>query len=70
MTADRINQLDLRVGKLVHFHGVRTQFSVDLYNALNSNPIQTYNTTYGSAWLAPTVILQARFADLGVQIDF
>ncbi len=33
-------------------------------------PIQTYTTTYGAAWLAPTVILNPRFMDFGVQIDF
>jgi hypothetical protein len=27
-------------------------------------------TTYGATWLNPTVILQARFVDIGVQVDF
>jgi hypothetical protein len=69
---DRINQIDLRVGKLVRFGGMRTQFSVDLYNALNSNAVQTYNQTYilNGSWLAPTAILPARFAKLTAQIDF
>jgi hypothetical protein len=69
---DRINQIDLRIGKLVRFAGLRSQFSVDLYNALNSNAVQTYNQTFivNGAWLTPTAILPARFAKLTVQIDF
>ena len=69
---DRINQLDLRISKIVRFSGLRTQFAVDLYNALNSNPIESYNQTYiaGGAWLTPTGILTARFAKITVQVDF
>ena len=69
---DRINQIDLRIGKLVRFAGLRSQFSVDFYNALNSSAIQSYNQTFivNGAWLSPTAILPARFAKLTAQIDF
>jgi hypothetical protein len=69
---DRINQIDLRIGKLVRFAGLRSQFSVDFYNALNSSAIQSYNQTFivNGAWLTPTAILPARFAKLTAQIDF
>ena len=69
---DRVNQLDLRVGKIVRFSGLRTQFSVDLYNATNSSAIQTYNQAFivNGAWLTPTAIMPARFAKLTAQIDF
>src|SRR5262249_31234142 len=40
---DRINQMDIRAGKILKFGRLRTQISVDLYNALNSSAIQTYN---------------------------
>jgi hypothetical protein len=43
---------------------------VSIYNLFNANPVQTYVTTYGATWLNPTVILQARFVDIGVQVDF
>jgi hypothetical protein len=43
---NRINQLDLRLAKNVRFGGKRTMLSVDLYNALNTGAILTYNTTY------------------------
>jgi len=69
---DRVNQIDLRFGKIVKVHGWRTQFSVDLYNALNSSAIQSYNQTFiqNGAWLTPTLILPARFAKLTAQFDF
>jgi hypothetical protein len=40
---DRLNQLDLRVAKILKFGGKRTIIGVDLYNALNSSAILTYN---------------------------
>ena len=69
---DRINQLDLRLGKIFRFGGYRTQISVDVYNALNANPIETYNQAFiaGGAWLTPTGILTARFAKITAQFDF
>jgi len=78
LQGDRINQIDIRAGKIVRFHGFRSQFSVDLYNALNVNPIQTYQQTFiipapstgSSSWLAPQGILPARFAKFTAQFDF
>jgi hypothetical protein len=69
---DRINQLDLRVGKILRFRSFRTQISVDLYNALNANPVESYNQAFivGGAWLTPTSILTARFAKITAQVDF
>jgi hypothetical protein len=67
---DRIFQTDLRLSKTFRAGNTRIRPTFSIYNLFNANPVQTYNTTFGSAWLAPTVILQARFADLGVQVDF
>ena len=69
---DRINQIDFRAGKILRFGKLRTQFSVDLYNALNSSAIQTYNQAFilNGAWLTPTAIMPARFAKLTAQLDF
>ena len=68
----RLYQFDFRVSKIVRYKRTRTQFGVDLYNALNSSVVQTYNETYNptGAWLTPTAVLTARFAKLGVQFDF
>ena len=72
LQGDRINQLDLRAGKVLRFGRTRVQVSVDLYNALNSSAIQSYNQTFiaGGNWLTPTLILPARFAKLTGQVDF
>jgi len=43
---NRVNQLDLRLAKNLRFGGKRTMLSVDLYNALNTGAILTYNATY------------------------
>jgi hypothetical protein len=69
---DRINQLDIRVGKILRFRNFRTQVSVDLYNALNANPLEGYNQAFiaGGAWLTPTGILTARFAKITAEVDF
>jgi len=71
---ESIGTLDLRVGKLLRFGRVRTNVGVDIYNALNSSTGQTYNGTYTQAnpslWGTPTLILPARFAKIGAQIDF
>jgi hypothetical protein len=56
---NRINQLDLRLAKNVRFGGKRTMLSVDLYNALNTGAILTYNTTYAPPTAtAPSVYQQ------------
>ena len=69
---DRINQLDFRVSKILRFSGYRAQIAVDLYNALNSSAIESYNQAFiaGGAWLTPTGILSARFAKITAQFDF
>jgi hypothetical protein len=58
---DRVNQLDLRFGKVFRFGGTRTAFNVDLYNALNTDAILTQNSTFGVAWQRPQLLLPARF---------
>ena len=69
---DRVNQLDLRATKVLKFSRTRVQIGVDLYNALNSSAIQSYNQSFiqNGSWLTPTLILPARFAKLTAQVDF
>jgi hypothetical protein len=70
MYGDRIYQTDLRLSKVIRSGRTVIRPTVSIYNLFNANPVQTYNNTFGPAWLAPTVILQSRFVDLGVQVDF
>jgi hypothetical protein len=67
---DRITELDFRVAKVLKFGRTRSQVAVDIYNLLNSSAVQTYNQTYGPAWLTPTLVLPARFAKVSAQFDF
>src|SRR4029453_1401683 len=67
---DRINQLDVRVAKILRFGRTRTQVGVDVYNVTNSSAIQTYNQKYGTRYLTPTLVLPARFAKVSAQFDF
>jgi hypothetical protein len=73
----RVNNLDMRIAKLLRFSGVRAQFGVDVYNLLNTDVVTTYNEGYtaptatsGSIWLTPNSILPARYVRLNMQLDF
>jgi hypothetical protein len=65
----RMNQLDLRIGKLLRFNGTRTMFHVDIYNLFNASPVLSENPNY-AAFRRPTEILLARFVRLSAQFDF
>jgi hypothetical protein len=70
---DRVNQLDLRVAKLLRLGRARTRLQIDFYNLLNVAPVLSYNQVYNPAtttWLAPQDVLDARVAKLGVTVDF
>jgi len=71
---DRLNQLDLRFGKILKAGRQRANVHLDLYNVLNSSAVQQLSNAYpGSAtipWMAPQVLVVGRFAKLGVQYDF
>jgi hypothetical protein len=70
MYGERLNQLDLRVGKILRFGGnMRATLNLDLYNALNVDTVMTLNNSFG-AWQRPQSLILARFAKLGVQFDF
>jgi hypothetical protein len=69
---DRLNQLDFRVGKILKFGARRAIVALDLYNALNSTAILTYNTAYvpGGPWLQPNSVLTARLARISAEFSF
>jgi len=67
---DRIDQLDIRVGKILRFGRTRTNLNLDIVNALNSNDNLAYSATFGATWPAPTSVLTARLFRLSAQLDF
>jgi hypothetical protein len=70
--ADRINQVDLRVGKVLRLAGTRTSVAVDFLNLFNANTGTAFQQNYGdgSAYLTPTQILNPRFVRFNVTVDF
>jgi hypothetical protein len=73
MYGDRLNQLDLRLGKDFRERGVRVQPQIDLYNAFNANAVYAQSNTYsptGTTWQRPTSILLGRIIKFGVQLEF
>jgi len=76
MFSDRVNELDLRFGKLLKVGTTRLNLALDLLNALNLSTILVPNQAFipGGAWLAPTgtqtPVMTARTAKITVQYDF
>ena len=48
----------------------RIQATLDIFNLLNSSGILSQNNTFGTAWQAPTNILQGRLMKLGALFEF
>jgi hypothetical protein len=69
---ERVNELNLRVGKILRFGNSRANVGVDIYNLLNAATPLSYNQAFipQGAWLTPTSVLSARFAKLSMQLDF
>jgi hypothetical protein len=81
MFTDRRTQIDLRVSKSFRFGAKKLQVMADVFNLTNSNaavgatsnagePPASLITTFGSAWLRPLNVLQARYAKFGMQLTF
>jgi len=70
MFGDRIDQLDIRVGKVLRFGKSRTNINLDIVNALNSNDNLGYSPTFGATWPAPTSVLTARLFRISAQYEF
>ena len=69
---NRLNQLDVRVGKIIRLGSTRTVVGVDLYNVLNASTILTYNNTFvpNDTWLQPVTVLTARMARISAEFTW
>jgi hypothetical protein len=69
---ERVNELNMRVGKIIRLGRSRANVGVDIYNLLNAATPLSYNQAFiaNGAWLTPTSVLSARFAKISAQIDF
>jgi hypothetical protein len=67
---NRVDQLDLRIGKLLRFGRTRANLNLDVVNALNSNDNLGYSPTFSATWPTPTSVITARLFRLSAQFDF
>ena len=66
---DRVNQVDLRVGKIVRFGQRRTSVNLDVYNVLNSSAVLIESTAYRT-FRAPQFVMTPRFVKVSAQLNF
>lgn len=69
---DRVNEMDIRIAKVLGFGRSRSNVGIDIYNVLNSSAILSYTQTFipGGQWLRPNTVLTPRFVKVSAQIDF
>jgi hypothetical protein len=72
LLGDRVNEMDIRVGKIVRFGNARVNVGLDVYNLLNSAAVLSYNQAFipNGRWNVPTSVMTARFAKISAQFDF
>ena len=66
----RVNQLDVRLSKILHVGRTRIQGNLDVFNLLNRSTVLQLNQAIGPTFLQPTQILDARLLKVGFQVDF
>ena len=67
---ERLNQVDMRFGKILRFGAFRANVNLDLYNAFNANAVLTQNNAFGPAWQQPTNVLPGRLAKISANLNF
>ncbi|PYR49264.1 MAG: hypothetical protein DMF89_13470 [Acidobacteria bacterium] len=66
---DRLNQLDVRLGKNFRVQRYRINASVDVYNVLNSDAVLNEKSAY-LVWRTPLSVVKPRFVKFSAQLDF
>ena len=69
---DRVQELDLRVGKRLKVGTARLLVSADVYNLLNAGAVLAYNNTFvpNGTWLQPLAFQTPRFIRFAVEVEF
>ena len=65
-----MNQLDLRLTKILRVGRTRVQGMLDLYNVTNVGVAFTSLSAYGPRWQQPTTVIGARLLKFSGQVDF
>jgi hypothetical protein len=69
----RLNNVDMRVSKIVRLGRIRANVGFDLYNLFNANTGTAFNQNFGAngaTWLRPNAILNPRYARFNATVDF
>ena len=66
---DRVNQVDLRIGKILRFGQRRAVVNFDLYNVFNSGAVLIESTAYAT-FRSPQFVMTPRFVKVSAQLDF
>jgi Carboxypeptidase regulatory-like domain len=66
---DRLNQLDLRLGKILKYGRTRSNISLDLYNVFNKGTVSGATFAYAN-WLSPTAVIPPRLMKVSLTFDF
>jgi hypothetical protein len=69
MYGERMNQLDMRIAKVIRTGRVRTTAGFDIYNVFNANPVLMVNSAYAS-WEVPQSVLAPRFAEFVIRVEY
>ena len=69
MFGDRVNQVDMRVGKTFRFGQRRASLNFDMFNLLNSSAVLGESQAYGTFRL-PQLVMMGRFVKVSAQLDF
>ena len=67
---DRINQLDISLSRAIQIGNLRLRPMLDVFNALNVNPVLKVTDTFGSSFNKPRVVMPGRLLRFGARIDF
>jgi len=66
---DRVNQVDVRVGKIFRFGERRASVNFDVYNLLNSSAVLTESQAFAT-YRVPQIVIVGRFVKISTQVDF
>ena len=70
MYEPRIQQIDIRVGRLFQFDRYRIRGNFDVANLFNANGVLNVQRAYGASYLNAIQIMGGRLMKVGLQFDF
>ena len=66
----RLLQVDVRLTKIFQAGPARIQGAFDIYNLFNDDAVLALNSTFGTDWQRPLIVMGARIAKFGFQVNW